>query len=392
MSEFGPFEQELARIRASRVLGRSGRLLELFDYLAARGPHGSPATQAEIAHEVFGAIDAEADDATARVYVHRLRRRISQFYRDNGGEGARLTIPAGCYQLTLEHAPDIAATPATADWRRWAIPLALLLMMALAYLVGREAPGRNGAAEANEIWQPFIASERPIMVAVGDYYIFGELDSFDPEKSRMIRDFAVNGPTDLARAQETNPERYERAEDMGLSYLPISTAYALRALMPVLAAHRKPVQIMPASQVDSQTLRDFNIVYLGLVGAMGLLEDVNFMGSGITVGETYDELIDARSGRHYVSEEALSLASSRYYRDYGYVSRFREPGGALVAVVAGARDTGLRGLAPLVVAPKLAPELARAAKGNNEFEAIYEITGQQGADLSEQLDFARQRP
>ena len=41
-----------------------------------------------------------------------------------------------------------------------------------------------------------------------------------------------------------------------------------------------------------------------------------------------------------------NLASPVSYRDYGLVERFRAPGGALVAIVAGARDTGLRGLAP----------------------------------------------
>jgi hypothetical protein len=102
-------------------------------------------------------------------------------------------------------------------------------------------------------------------------------------------------------------------------------------------------------------------------------------------------LVDARSGRRYASGEALSRASTEYYRDFGYLARFREPGGALVAVVAGARDTGLRGLAPLA-AGELDSRLADAADGEGGFEAVFEITGQQGADLSSRLDMARERP
>ena len=228
------------------------------------------------------------------------------------------------------------------------------------------------------------------MVAVGDYYIFGEIDPFEPERGRMIRDFTINSPTDLARAQESDPERYERAEDMGLSYLPLSSAYALRSLMPVLARHPQPVEIVAASVVSPQMLRDRNVVYVGLISGMGLLEEVTFGGSDLAIGETYDDLRDAVSGRRYSSGEALTRTSTQYYRDFGYVARFRRPGGALVAVVAGARDTGLRGLAPLAVG-ELDTRLEDVAAGEGSFEAVFEFTGQQGADLSSRLDLARER-
>ena len=61
------FAAEVARVQAGGALGDSGRLRELFDYLAARGPAAAPATQAEIADAVFGQPDTEGDDATARV-------------------------------------------------------------------------------------------------------------------------------------------------------------------------------------------------------------------------------------------------------------------------------------------------------------------------------------
>ena len=62
-----PFDAEVARVRASGTLGESGRLLELFDYLAGRGPDTPSASQAEIAESVFGQTETGVDDATARV-------------------------------------------------------------------------------------------------------------------------------------------------------------------------------------------------------------------------------------------------------------------------------------------------------------------------------------
>ena len=74
------FLAELARVRDSGTLGDSGRLRELFDYFAARGAGAPPASQADIADSVFGQAGTEGDDATVRVYVHRLRKRLEEFY------------------------------------------------------------------------------------------------------------------------------------------------------------------------------------------------------------------------------------------------------------------------------------------------------------------------
>jgi len=388
MSETGSFEREVERIRASGVLGRTGRLRELFDFLAQRGP-AQPVSQADIAYGVFGQLDAGADDATARVYVHRLRKRLAEFYAREGAEAGRLTLPAGSYELVFEEAAQVSARGRRPSLR-WIVALLLLAALAVSFVMGREAGSPGPAAEANAIWQPFVESDRQIVVAVGDYYIFGEIDPFEPERGRMIRDFAINSPTDLARAQESEPDRYGQAEDMGLSYLPLSSAYALRSLMPVLARHPQPVEVVAASVVSPQMLRDRNVVYIGLVSGMGLLEETTFSSSDLSVGETYDELRDAVSGRRYSSGEALSRTSTEYYRDFGYIARFRRPGGALVAVVAGARDTGLRGLAPLAVG-ELDARLEAVAAGEGSFEAVFEFTGQQGADLSSRLDLARKR-
>ena len=386
------FAEEVERVRESGLVGRSGRLRDLFDFLAARGPGAEPASQAEIAETVFGHTDAEADDATARVYVHRLRKRLEQFYDREDTTGGRLVLPAGTYALHLEREGTEPPHEARAGPLRWLVPVLLVLALAAAFAAGRSLPGTADETEANAIWQPFMESERPIMIAVGDYYIFGEIDPLRPEEGRLIRDFAIDSPTDLARAQEADPARYGATQDMGLNYLPFSSAYALRALMPVLAQHPRPVGVMPASQVDSGTLRDFNVIYIGLISGMGLIEEVNFMSSGFAVGESYDELIDVESGRRYVSGEARSLASAQYYRDYGKLARFREPGGALVAVLAGERDTGLRGLAPLAVSAELPNAIEELAEDGGPFEALYEITGQQGADLDEKLVEVRTRP
>jgi len=386
------FAYDVARVRESGIIGYSGRLRDLFDFLAERGPDGEPATQADIAETVFGQMQAETDDATARVYIHRLRKRLEQFYAGRDEAEGRLVIPAGAYALRFERGEAHVVPRAPRRPRRWLFALGAALALVAAFLVGRGLSGRTSDPEVNAIWQPFVESDRPILIVVGDYYIFGEIDPTHPEQGRLIRDFEINSPTDLARAQEANPARYSNSEDMGLNYLPVSSANALRALAPVFAAARKAVTVIAASQLSSDAFRTHNIIYVGLFSGMGLLQDVNFDDSHFAIGETFDELVDMESGRRYTSGEALSLATRRFYQDYGYIARFRQPGGALVAVLAGERDTGLRGVAPLAVSGKLPDRLSALAAAGKSFEAVYQITGQQGADLGEKLVDARARP
>jgi hypothetical protein len=389
------FVAEAARVRASGTLGGSGRLLELFDYLVARGGSAEPASQAEIAQAVFGQTDADGDDATARVYIHRLRKRLEEFYAGAGDPpGApKIELPPGTYALRLaaEAEPLALPAPTVGRRRRWLLALIPLAVVA-AFFVGWALRPAADRPPANAIWQPFLASDRPILVVVGDYYIFGEFDPGRPEATRLVRDFDINSANDLELAQMTNPKRYANTEDEGLNYLPMSSAYGLQALMPVLARHSKPLTVIPASQLTSDAFLKYHVVYVGLLSGMGMLEDINFMNSHFAVGGTYDELIEMASDKTFISGEGHSLTTPFYYKDYAYLSEFREPGGALIAVVASERETGLRGLSRIAAGAKLPGEVGRLANGSNGFEALFEVTGQQGADLGEKLVKASARP
>ena len=396
------FLAEVERVRSSTVLGEGGRLSELFEYLAARGYAAEAATQADIAEAVFGQTETTLDDATVRVYIHRLRKRLEEFYRSQDGTSARLTVPPGTYALRLvqqeggedpahpEEPPPPTVPPRT-PLLRWVPALAVLglILLAAAFLLGRGVS--SGGAPANAFWAPFLESDRPTLIVLGDYYIYGEIDPVRPDEGRLIRDFRVDSPADLVRMQELMPERFGHAEDVGLNYLPFSAGYGLQEIAPILATTGREVRVIPASELEPNMLNEFDVVYIGLFSGMRLLEDLSFMNSGFELGESYDELVDRASGRVYVSEEARRLTSPSYYRDYGYVARFRTLSGAMVAIVAGARDTGLRGVAPIISAAELPESLATQA-GGETFEALYQITGQQGADLSERLLVARARP
>ncbi len=394
--DLAAYRAEVARLQAAGVAGKGGRLAELFDYLAGRGPLAPSATQGEIAQAVFGQAETDADDATVRVYVHRLRKKLDDHYRDHPpAPGAMvLEIPAGIYALQVLPGVEPAALPPATVSAPPATPPRRLLALAgaavlLAFALGWWLSGREHSAP-NALWEPLTRSDRPVLLVLGDYYLFGEIDPVIPENGRLIRDFRVNSAEDLLRLQNSEPDRYGNAEDVGLNYLPFQTSYALQQIAPLLVKEGKQVDVIPASEMTAQMLSTHDVVYVGLISGMGLLEDITFAGSSLSVGDTYDEIRDKRSNRTWMSDEAMRIAAPVFYRDYAYVARFHAPGGALVTVVASERVTGLRGVGPIVAARHLPEELAEAAEGDG-VEALIRFTGQQGADLSDAVELVRPR-
>jgi hypothetical protein len=160
---------ELSSVLASPAFVRSPRMAKLLEYLCAKYLEGQTDQLKEysIAVEVLGRPDSfnPAEDAIARVEVHRLRRKLREYYEVEGaGSTLRIVIPSGNYApmfvpfepgsdlpvslttnaIEVAQAPDLKASLTSAlttagqvsvgsqgqvrspgpDWKRWAAVLA----------------------------------------------------------------------------------------------------------------------------------------------------------------------------------------------------------------------------------------------------------------------------
>ena len=172
---------QLADVRASGVLGRSDPLSRLLAYLAERPDGSGPAREIEIAQEVFGRTELfdVSQDASVRVYMHRLRTKLDSFYAAAEPGSDRLVIPRGEYRLLLqsgaaapapfpEAMPPVEAAaqvePPRPD-RRVVIGGIVAGLVAAAgaggFLFGRHLETALPEIAANPSWAPMLASPRP---------------------------------------------------------------------------------------------------------------------------------------------------------------------------------------------------------------------------------------
>lgn len=381
-------------------MGRSGQLSRLFDYLVECSVQGKSPKEIDIAVEALGR-GAEFDvtqDAVVRVYVHKLRRRLEEFYGGPGSEESeRIVIARGEYRLSLEPNEAAIAKPLVAapaehptsikKWLIGALAVSLVLnavLLGLARLRQQPLDAAMARVRANSIWAPILGDDLPIVIVVGDYYIFGETDESMNVK-RMIREFEINSHRELEQYTQDHPEVADRYMDLGLTYLPTSVAPALRELMPVLASAGKRVRVVLASEMTPDLLTRADIIYVGYLSGMGMLRRLIFAGSQFAIGDTYDELIDRKSGHHYVSQSSSLWRGDPSYRDYGYFSTFAGSNGNRVVVVAGTRDVALANTAEAVTHPESMQRLAAQSTSHRDFEALYEVYGMEGTNVDSKL-------
>ena len=136
-----------------------------------------------------------------------------------------------------------------------------------------------------------------------------------------------------------------------------------------------------ASELTPDRLKSDDIIYVGLLSGMGALRDPVFAQSRFGFGESYDQIVDHKSGKTYTSEAFRAAPSDTMYRDYGFFSTFRGPGGNRIAILSGSRDTAVMGVAESLTRTSSLGEVEKITDGVKDFEMLFEVKGQKHVNL-----------
>jgi len=378
------------RIVASGKLGRSKNYSAILEYLVQCSIAGKSPKEIEIATHVLGRPEDfdVATDSTVRVYMHQLRKKLDSYYLSHEQDAShRIVIPKGQYTiaaLPLVEKTGSATLAESGSLGRSGlnsgllVVLIALLLSNLLYMVSRDSQYRSGNAlviAENPIWAPLLDDELPIMLVMGDYYIFGELNA-NGNIMRMVREFNVNSKSDLEDLQFSEIERASQYLDLDLSYMPEGSAFALAKIVPVLEESGKTVTITMMSDLTTSDIRSNHIVYIGYISALEKLTKMAFAGSGLSIGRSYDELLNVATDEYYTSDAGLP-ENGEPFRDYGMFSTFPAGSNSHVVVISGMRDAGLMHTAQALSDGNTLEDMIAALDGGpaNSFEALFEVFG-----------------
>ena len=267
-------------------------------------------------------------------------------------------------------------------------------MSNLIYLLASNQPNpslRLGAASSHPVWQSVLNDEEPILLVMGDYYIFGELNA-NGNIARMVREFNVNSRSDLEDLQFTDFERAENYLDLDLSYMPEGSAFALAKIVPILQESGKTVNMTMMSDLTTADIRENHIVYIGYLSALEKLTDLTFAGSGLSIGRSYDELWNTNTEEYYTSDAGLPEEGDPF-KDYGMFSTFPASTNTQVVLISGMRDAGLMHTAQALSDSRALNDLVVAIDNDTDealasFEALYEVFGVDRLNFDANLVYA----
>ncbi len=377
------------RIISSGILGRSKHYSAMLEYLAKCSVQNRQPKEIDLATDVLGKgsdFDVSAD-SSVRVYAHQLRKKLSAYYEQNELDAAyKLVIPKGSYSLAVIATAPIVKSSGFSIAKfgvsnSLLVAFVILLSANLVYMFSQQSEAGRPPAEfvaAHPVWEAVLSDDKPLLIVMGDYYIFGELNA-NGNVARMVREFNVNSRSDLEDLQFSDIEHTENYLDLDLSYMPEGSAYALAKIVPILQKSGKAVNITMMSDLTTADIRSNHIVYIGYISALEKLTSMTFAGSGLRIGRSYDELFNTKTAEYYTSDAGLPEEGDPF-RDYGMFSTFPASTDTQVIMIAGMRDAGLMHTAQALSETASLNDLLVSIESDTDeavagFEALFEVYG-----------------
>lgn len=261
-----PPNAQIRKILDSGTFRHTEVLKKLLDYL------GRQDAAAELKEYTVG-VDAfgkppdydPRTDSSVRVQAGKLRQKLDEYYRTEGAADALIVeVPKGHFNLEVRprQAP---ATPPPARRAPWlAAAVALPLIAAGLYLELRTpAPVSGGAwtPEMEELWKPFVAGPRPIMVAIGT-------PLFTKIGNAFFRDPRLNTWDAATQKQSERVRAVDRAlgnDPMGpaFPYTGVGEAVGAFALQRLLLPRGRDLALQTSNLLTWEDITRNNMIFLG---------------------------------------------------------------------------------------------------------------------------------
>ncbi|MBX2848126.1 MAG: helix-turn-helix domain-containing protein [Acidiferrobacterales bacterium] len=403
------------KLVASGALGRSPVYEKLLKYFAEQNTHGKACSEFSIAVDVFEK-DQDYDitaDSTVRVYIYNLRKKLETYYQDLGkNETLQLYIPKGEYRLLvrntkaddstnlidetnqtqpLSSAINTEYTEKTNSFSKLKFGSFILLAMlatalCTAWLLNPTDRDETDFSEQQlNFWGGILNDNKPIMIVVGDYFIFAE-EQDNTNEIRLVREFDVNSAQDFLRKTDKQSDDLttNRRYDLGLTYLPRGSAFALARVQQLLGQANKTPRISMMSELSADDIRANHIIYIGYLSGLGVLEGYVFANSRFEIGDSYDDLIDTQTLTYYRSD-FIEATEDRNFTDFGTISSFSLAANNQIVAITGTRDAGLMEMSEVAIANDLLDRMQLTTEGGSAYEALFEVDGFNLTNISSEL-------
>ncbi len=266
----------LSEILKSAEFANSNTYQKLLTYLVKSSINDITPKEYSIAVDVFGK-DSDFNpgiDSTVRVYIGKLRKKLANYYRDEGKKAnVRLEIPKGHYEVRFtKHTQKRAKEFFHNANVLFSAIIGLLLLMIFYLLIkntslNRHVNQKQIQLSRSVVWTDILSSKRSKLIVLGDDFFF--LDKIDKEET-IIRKHYINSLDAFKRYEQRHPEK-KGLEKTPYAFIPRISVWPLPEIIQMFKPDVQ-INLDYSSHLETDALLKNDIIFLGSFRNLYLLD------------------------------------------------------------------------------------------------------------------------
>ncbi|MBN1302094.1 MAG: hypothetical protein JW995_12845 [Melioribacteraceae bacterium] len=372
--------EQLNKILESQEFKDSKSYKNLLKYLVEASIKNENPTESSIAIDGLGKNDDfdQSTDASVRVYIHNLRKKLASYYLNEGkSDTIKISIPKGQH-YQIQYTPLMSKNRKKIFWLINSSILLLLLLFNIIYLKGVSEHSINPESllDKSVVWRDLASSSLPVVLVFGDFFIYKVVTDDLP---KYVRDFRINSPEDLSEFKDTLSEDRSITETE-LTFLGKSSIDSFPGIYDLLKTSGKDISIKLSSQITWDDLATNDIIFIGSFKTLRLFSDlIKDINSSYRIHPNTifykDESADSIYEYH-----APKDTETGFVKDYALVAKIPGPNKNTIMIFAGTHDIGQSATVNSFISSDYLGQFEEDYSSEPEeygfyFEAILEVKG-----------------
>ena len=379
-------EDLIEKVIKSKTFSKSETLRDLLKYLFQSNKTGTDVKAVNIAIDLLqrkGEL-SENDETIARVYVHKLRTKLTQFYSGEGkGESIIISIPKGKYGLDfiIKESTKVT-TSVTLKYKSIFVAIITLIIINALFLW---SIGSFNAKETNPVWDEFVSEEGSINLILANPFFY-TARSLSDNTTLVVRNFEVNSAKELQTQTKVFPKNKYEISPGDISYFGNNNITSLPKLFSVIAKGNNEIKLYSNLNFSLERVTDNNTIAITSHKSIGFFKEFLSLSSF--------EISDEDTLFHNIGDKRIKYSAQKssndYYNDYAFIVKVPSPKGKILCIISDYHSIGNRGLMELIT-KKDAEKIILEQSGSNlkklprYFELLVKVSGYQEQNLATEV-------
>ncbi|MGQ1911151.1 hypothetical protein ACT3CE_15365 [Marinifilum sp. RC60d5] len=379
----------ITRILTGKVFSRSEMLRKLLQYLFESHEKKQHVKAINIAIDLFDRKGdlKENDETIARVYVHKLRTKLADYYEKEGEkEKIIIEIPKGKYELNF-HLPESKRSQQkdTNLIKLFLLSLSVLLIFNL--LIFWQTGFFKSEKLVNSIWKEYIIEKSNINLILANPFFF-TVRNLKNDSTIVIRDFNINSEEELVNTNELFSRNKYEIKKSDISYFANNNINSLPFLFQVLSESDNKIQLKSGSNINIENIINNNTIVLTSLKSIGIFHEF-LAQSSIRIPHKSGLSLQLISENDTTIYSAIKSYND-FYTDYAFFIKIPTPKGKTLSILSDSHSIGNKGLMDLLTSKNCEKTILKhkpeyQTNFPKYFELLVKVSGYQEQNLKTEI-------